>query len=197
MSDDSKLILAVPSKGRLQENAFAFFSRAGLNLAQGRGARDYRGVIAGLEDVEVAFLSASEITRELAQGGVHLGVTGEDLIRESVPDVDQRLVLLAHGSGLRRLADQALAQHTLRVRPEFEVANVLTAVGLVVAGLGVSVLPAYSLARAEAGRVVAVPLVDPVVTRDIVAVCTRARPFSMAAEAFLRLFKESAAKSSG
>ena len=28
MSDDSKLILAVPSKGRLQENAFAFFSRA-------------------------------------------------------------------------------------------------------------------------------------------------------------------------
>lgn len=94
MSGDSKLILAVPSKGRLQENAFSFFARAGLNLAQGRGARDYRGVIAGLDDVEVAFLSASEITRELAQGGVHLGVTGEDLIRESVADVDQRLVLL-------------------------------------------------------------------------------------------------------
>ena len=94
MSSQSKLILAVPSKGRLQENAFAFFARAGLNLAQGRGARDYRGVIAGLDDVEVAFLSASEITRELAQGGVHLGVTGEDLIRESVADVDQKLVLL-------------------------------------------------------------------------------------------------------
>ena len=94
MMGQSKLILAVPSKGRLQENAFAFFARAGLNLAQGRGARDYRGVIAGLDDVEVAFLSASEITRELAQGGVHLGVTGEDLIRESVADVDQKLVLL-------------------------------------------------------------------------------------------------------
>jgi ATP phosphoribosyltransferase len=94
MTAASKLILAVPSKGRLQENAFSFFARAGLNLAQGRGARDYRGVIAGLDDVEVAFLSASEITRELAQGGVHLGVTGEDLIRESVGDVDARLVLL-------------------------------------------------------------------------------------------------------
>ena len=94
MSSQSKLILAVPSKGRLQENAFAFFARAGLNLAQGRGARDYRGVITGLDDVEVAFLSASEITRELAQGGVHLGVTGEDLIRESVADLDQKLVLL-------------------------------------------------------------------------------------------------------
>ena len=36
-------VLAVPSKGRLQENATAFFGRAGLKLQQGRGARDYRG----------------------------------------------------------------------------------------------------------------------------------------------------------
>ena len=33
------LTLAVPSKGRLQENAFSFFARAGLKLVQGRGAR--------------------------------------------------------------------------------------------------------------------------------------------------------------
>ena len=39
----AKLILASPSKGRLQENAAAFFARAGLELTQGRGARDYRG----------------------------------------------------------------------------------------------------------------------------------------------------------
>ncbi|WP_406856533.1 ATP phosphoribosyltransferase [Alsobacter sp. KACC 23698] len=91
---DAPLILAVPSKGRLQENAFGFFKRAGLPLSQGRGARDYRGVIAGVPDVEVLFLSASEIARELAQGGAHLGITGEDLIRESIPDADQRLELL-------------------------------------------------------------------------------------------------------
>ena len=41
MSD--KLVLAVPSKGRLQENANAFFARAGLAVTTGRGARDYRG----------------------------------------------------------------------------------------------------------------------------------------------------------
>ena len=41
MSDT--LVLAVPSKGRLQENAAAFFARAGLDIVQGRGARDYRG----------------------------------------------------------------------------------------------------------------------------------------------------------
>ena len=54
-------VLAVPSKGRLQENAEAFFARAGLSLAKPRGARDYRGTIAGLDNVEIAYLSASEI----------------------------------------------------------------------------------------------------------------------------------------
>ena len=37
------LVLAVPAKGRLQENAEAFFARAGLTLIKPRGARDYRG----------------------------------------------------------------------------------------------------------------------------------------------------------
>ena len=62
------LVLAVPAKGRLQENAEAFFARAGLALVKPRGARDYRGTIAGLEGVEIAYLSASEITSQLAAG---------------------------------------------------------------------------------------------------------------------------------
>ena len=88
------LVVAVPSKGRLQENAAAFFARAGLRFVQGRGVRDYRGVLAGVEGVEIAFLSAAEITRHLADGSVHMGVTGEDLLRETIPDLDARAVLL-------------------------------------------------------------------------------------------------------
>ena len=83
------LILAVPAKGRLQENAEAFFMRAGLPLIKPRGARDYRGAVTGLDNVEVAYLSASEITTQLAAGAVHLGVTGEDLVREMIPDADR------------------------------------------------------------------------------------------------------------
>ncbi len=79
------LIVAVPSKGRLQENTTAFFARAGFSLVQG-GEREYRGRLAGVSDVEIAFLSASEIARELAAGGAHFGVTGLDLIHETVPD---------------------------------------------------------------------------------------------------------------
>ena len=38
-------VLAVPSKGRLQENAEAFFTRAGLALAKPGGAREPSCVI--------------------------------------------------------------------------------------------------------------------------------------------------------
>lgn len=87
-------VVAVPSKGRLQENAEAFFARAGLALAKPRGARDYRGTIAGLDNVEIAYLSASEIAAQLARGAVHLGITGEDLIRENIHDADKRVMLI-------------------------------------------------------------------------------------------------------
>ena len=91
---NAPLILAVPSKGRLQQNAEAFFARSGLELVKPRGARDYRGTIAGLDGVEVAYLSASEITTQLALGAVHLGVTGEDLVREMIPNADRQVVLI-------------------------------------------------------------------------------------------------------
>lgn len=87
-----KLILAVPSKGRLEENAQAFFARAGLKLARRRGERDYRGHVEGVDGIEVAYLAASEIARELGAGKAHLGVTGEDLIHETIPDVEGRIL---------------------------------------------------------------------------------------------------------
>jgi ATP phosphoribosyltransferase len=91
---DAPLVLAVPSKGRLQENATAFFGRAGLKFVTSRGERDYRGTIAGVEGAEVAFLSASEIVSQLASGAVHLGITGEDLVREQVTDADAAVEML-------------------------------------------------------------------------------------------------------
>ena len=87
-------VIAVPAKGRLQQNAEAFFARTGLELIKPRGARDYRGAIADLPGIEVAYLSAAEIVDLLAQGVVHFGVTGEDLVRESIPDADRRVLLI-------------------------------------------------------------------------------------------------------
>jgi ATP phosphoribosyltransferase len=90
----SALVLAVPPKGRLQENAEAFFAGAGLVLVKPRGAREYRGAIAHLPGVEVAFVSAAEIAEALAAGAAHFGITGEDLVREMIAAADTTVVLL-------------------------------------------------------------------------------------------------------
>ena len=72
----SKLILAVPSKGRLMEQCSDLFTRAGLTLRKTGHTRGYRGEIAELLEVEVAFISASEIAAYLKDGRVHLGIIG-------------------------------------------------------------------------------------------------------------------------
>jgi len=120
-------IVAVPAKGRLQENAEAFFMRAGLPLIKPRGARDYRGAVSGLDDVEVAYLSASEITTQLAAGAVHLGVTGEDLVREMISDADKRVVLIEGlGFGFANVV-VAVPQAWIDVRTMADVDDVATA----------------------------------------------------------------------
>jgi len=83
--------IALPSKGRMKDDALAVFARAGMAIASVGHDRSYRGRIDGLDSVDIAFLSASEIARELGSGGVDLGVTGEDLVREDLADADQRV----------------------------------------------------------------------------------------------------------
>ncbi|MBV9993297.1 MAG: ATP phosphoribosyltransferase, partial [Alphaproteobacteria bacterium] len=88
------LTIAIPSKGRLQEQASAFFADAGLALKQAAGARGYRATMSGLPGVDVMMLSASEIASALLGGDVHLGITGEDLIREVAPELHGRIALI-------------------------------------------------------------------------------------------------------
>ena len=89
----SKLVLAVPSKGRLQEQVQEFFADAGIAMHQAAGGRGYRATLEGLPDIDVALLSASDIASSLLAGDVHMGVTGEDLIRENTPSLDGNLAL--------------------------------------------------------------------------------------------------------
>ena len=90
----SKLTLAIPSKGRLMEQTTEMFARAGLAVSKAGHQRGYRGEIQGLPDVDVAYVSSSEIAAALKAGSVHMGITGEDLVRESVSDADIRLKFL-------------------------------------------------------------------------------------------------------
>jgi ATP phosphoribosyltransferase len=88
------LILALPSKGRLKEQAEAWLSDSGFPVRAAGGARGYRAAIDKLPDVQVQLLSASDIAAAVDSGEVHLGVTGEDLLRERGEGVDARVMLL-------------------------------------------------------------------------------------------------------
>jgi ATP phosphoribosyltransferase len=90
----SKLILAVPSKGRLKDACEAYFADAGAPLKQAAGARGYRAKVNGFADIEVMLLSAGEIAASLLAGDVHLGITGEDLLREAAPELAGRVHLV-------------------------------------------------------------------------------------------------------
>jgi ATP phosphoribosyltransferase len=89
------LTLALPSKGRLKDEALALLARSGLSAVLPDDARTYRARIDGRGDVELVFLSASEIAQELGLGNVDLGITGEDLVRESRGDWEERLEIAA------------------------------------------------------------------------------------------------------
>jgi ATP phosphoribosyltransferase len=90
----SGLIIAVPSKGRLKEQVEGWLADSGLKLEITGGARGYMASLKGVAGAQVRLLSASNIAEALDAGEVHLGVTGEDLLRERGEDLDSRVMLL-------------------------------------------------------------------------------------------------------
>ncbi len=90
----SLITLAIPSKGRLMEATAGLLGRAGFTIDRLGADRGYRGVLKGLDGVEIAFLSASEIAQNLRDGKVDLGVTGQDLLDEKIPPDGKAVELL-------------------------------------------------------------------------------------------------------
>ena len=76
------LTLAIPSKGRLMEQAAEVLETAGFAIERTGADRHYRGQLKGLNGVEVAFLSAAEIAQNLRDGKIDFGITGADLLWE-------------------------------------------------------------------------------------------------------------------
>lgn len=92
MTDD--LILAIPSKGRLKEQVEAWLQDSGLGLDMTGGDRGYRARLRGVDGMQVRLLSAGDIATALVSGEVHLGITGEDLLREQGAGAAASVLLL-------------------------------------------------------------------------------------------------------
>ncbi|MES2146057.1 MAG: ATP phosphoribosyltransferase [Pseudomonadota bacterium] len=78
--------IGVPSKGRLMVETFNWFGARGLPMRLAGADREYSGAVDGIDGVQVVLLSPAEVPRELAAGRIHLGVTGTDLVRETLAD---------------------------------------------------------------------------------------------------------------
>lgn len=85
------ITLALPSKGRLKDKALSILTDAGYEIVLPDDDRNYRAKVANATELEILFLSASEIARELGYGNVDLGVTGQDLIHETLAHPDERV----------------------------------------------------------------------------------------------------------
>ena len=81
----TRISIGLPSKGRLQEDTIGWFDARGLKIVRDGSDREYSASVEGIGGISVVMLSAGEIPRELAAGRIHMGVTGEDLIRERIP----------------------------------------------------------------------------------------------------------------
>ena len=91
----SRILLGLPSKGRLCDEAIDWFRARGIEISRDGDAREYAASARGLDGLDVVMLAAGEIPRALAAGRLHIGVTGEDLIRERLPGHEAEVRLAA------------------------------------------------------------------------------------------------------
>ncbi|MCW4113597.1 ATP phosphoribosyltransferase [Aurantimonas sp. MSK8Z-1] len=87
--------LAIPSKGRLKDDTIERLAAAGIRVALDEDARSYRAAAPEIEGLDVLLMSASEIARELAAGSIDFGVTGLDLLHETIEETSGTVEVVA------------------------------------------------------------------------------------------------------
>ena len=97
------------------------------------------------------------------------------------------LITVHRSSGNRTLLDAALAKSNIKLRWFYEVTHLSTSLGLVEAGLGISVLPRMATPQDDHPFLITRPIGDPEISRTIGVVRRRGGILSPAAETFLEM----------
>ncbi|MBK5958301.1 LysR family transcriptional regulator [Rhodoplanes elegans] len=166
---------------------------AGLE-AVSRGEADFGVNFLGASDAALSFAPLLEDPFVLACRRDHPLAS-----RDAVDWADlepYRLVTVGRESGNRVLLETALGRAEVRMRCFYEVTHLSTSLGLVEAGLGVSVLPRLATPQGDHPIIVTRPI-TPRVTRTIGLVARRGSPLAPAAARFRDLLTETWADRSG
>src|SRR5690242_11188424 len=86
------LRFAIPSKGSLYDGSLAFLESCGLRVSR-PNPRRYTASIRALPGVEVLLHRPADIVEKIADGEIHLGISGLDLVQELRGDDDDTLVI--------------------------------------------------------------------------------------------------------
>jgi DNA-binding transcriptional LysR family regulator len=103
--------------------------------------------------------------------------------------LDTPLILMNRDSSVRRIVDAACASLGRIATPAYEPAFMATAIGMVRAGLGATLLPSSAFEITSGGDLVTHPLQERELTRQIGVLRKRARSLSPAAESFVRALR--------
>ncbi len=95
---------------------------------------------------------------------------------------DQKLIVLAQDNPLRQIVERTMIGIAPDFLPAYDVRFSTTAIGMVAAGLGVTVLPENAMELSATAQVCNVALTDPVITRDICVMQHKWRSLSPPAE---------------
>lgn len=102
----------------------------------------------------------------------------------------QPIIALTRDSAIRRLMEIGFESAELQLAPAYEVHQIATVLGMVKAGLGIGVLPTYARSGMMAEEIVARPLTDPDIGRDIVLIHASGRSVSPAVSAFIPVLRK-------
>ncbi|WP_230173600.1 LysR family transcriptional regulator [Rhizobium sp. CECT 9324] len=102
---------------------------------------------------------------------------------------DQKIVALTRESNIRLLTEIGFETAGLPLRPHLEVHQIHTALSLVESGAGLAVLPTYAFAALNGRRIVARPLSNPAITRQVSVITARERTASPATTAIRPLLR--------
>ena len=83
------LKIGIPSKGRLKEMSLSIFKKNKIYIKNSQ--RSYISKIKNFKNSEVFFLHAREIIERLSDGSLDIGISGFDLLNESLPGIKKNV----------------------------------------------------------------------------------------------------------
>jgi DNA-binding transcriptional LysR family regulator len=112
-------------------------------------------------------------------------------------DIAALPLILTGSAQIRRDIETAWNRAGVTITPRFEVANIITGLALVSAGLGVTILPRSYATPSTSGELVSLPLDDTALRRDIEIVRRGDRILSAAVEHMIECFRRTFAEFEG